>query len=221
MDSVAILIPLLRRPHRVAPVLESATAGTPEAHQVLFICSPNDLESIREVRNCGLEPLIMPKPNYYGDYAMKINAGIRETSDPWVFTGADDLHFWPGWFTSGVNCGGMFGARVVGTTDLCNPRVTRGEHATHFLVHRSYIEELGTIDEPGKFFHEGYWHECVDDEAVATAIHREEFVVSSDSVVEHLHPMAGKAPMDALYRQQGQRIVFGRRILRQRQHLWK
>lgn len=220
MDGTAILIPLLGRPHRVAPVLESITAGTPEPHRVVFIVSPDDRDVMAAVFETGLEPLIMKSRLTRGDYAAKIHYGIANTTEPLIFTGADDLNFHPGWLTAAYNCGEMHGARVIGTNDLCNARVMRGEHGTHFLVHRSYIDEMGTIDEPGLLFHPGYWHEYVDDELVATAKLRGEYVTSLDAVVEHLHPMAGKAPMDSLYAQQTVRMFQGRDLFRRRSHLW-
>jgi hypothetical protein len=47
--------------------------------------------------------------------------------------------------------------------------VIRGEHSTHPIIVRSYIEGQGAIDEPGKALHEGYWHNFVDDELIGTA----------------------------------------------------
>jgi hypothetical protein len=60
----------------------------------------------------------------------------------------------------------------------------------------------------------------VDDELVATAKHRGAYVHAHGSIVEHLHPMAGKAPMDELYERQRSRMRFGRRLFRLREPLW-
>jgi hypothetical protein len=103
---------------------------------------------------------------------------------------------------------------VVGTQDLCNGRTLRGEHATHFLVRRSYMLERGTVDERGKIFHEGYPHEYVDDELVGTARARGAWAFAEASIVEHLHPSVGKAPLDPLYEQQRARMRRGQRLRR-------
>jgi hypothetical protein len=109
---------------------------------------------------------------------------------------------------------------VVGTNDLGNARVMAGEHSTHSLVRRSYIDEQGTIDEQGKVLCEAYWHEYVDDEFVKTSMARHAWAFAEDSHVEHLHPGWGKAPMDALYEMQRMRMKHGRRVFWRREQMW-
>lgn len=215
MDLV-VIIPMLGRAHRVVPLLESIHATC--TARVLFAVTPDD-EAVHAAIDAAGEQRITVRRRPAGDYQRKINQGITATSEPYVFTGADDLCFHDGWFEAAVaRMTGRVG--VVGTNDLCNKRVTSGQHATHMLVSREYIEKHGTIDEPGKFFHEGYVHEMCDDEAVATAKKRRAWAFAGDSHVEHLHPMVGKAPMDDLYAGQGRRIQQGRLVFIQRRHLW-
>jgi len=209
---LVILIPVLGRPNRVLPVLESIRAATPDA-RVLFIASPRDHAEHAAIREVGAEMLKVD-----GNYAVKINEGIRATLEPFILTGADDLHFHPGWLEAAAALMSDT-VGVVGTNDLCSRRVLAGTHSTHSLVARWYCD-LGTIDEPGKLLHEGYPHEFVDDELIATAKHRGAYAHAHDSLVEHLHPDAGKAPMDDLYAARRPRMRLGRRIYRQREHLW-
>lgn len=210
---VVVLIPVLRRPHRVQPVLDSVMASTDRA-RVLFIATRGDEAEIQAAQDAGAELLLVNQM----EYAPKINQGVRETSEPLVFLGADDLHFHPGWLEAAE---ALLSDTVglVGTQDQCNGRVIRGEHATHMLLARWYCE-LGTIDEPGKVLHEGYLHEWVDDECVATARHRGAWAFADDSIVEHLHPDVLKAPVDALYADRRRRMWYGRRIFDRRKHLW-
>ena len=49
---------------------------------------------------------------------------------------------------------------------------------------------------------------------------RNAYAFAPDSVVEHLHPQVGKAPMDDLYAAQQTRMRAGYRIYRRRRHLW-
>lgn len=212
MGAVALLIPVLRRPHRVAPLLASIRASTPEA-RTLFIADPFDEPQIQAVKAAGADLLIVE-----GNYATKINAAVAATDERLLFLGADDLDFKPGWLTQ-ANRYIRRGAGVVGTNDLGSPRVKRGEHSTHSLVTRRYAER-GTIDEPGKLLHEGYPHEFVDDEFVETAKFRGAWAFAHDAHVEHLHPSWGKAPMDDLYRAQKKRMRVGRTIYQERRHLW-
>jgi hypothetical protein len=218
MSRLAILVPMLGRPDRVRPLLDSIRATAPTA-RVLFITTPTDSDVIDAIDAAGEERIdidYLPA----GDYARKINAGYRHTTEPLLFTGAIDLKFHPGWFEA---CERRLGPPigVVGTNDLTNKRTMTGRHSTHSLVTRDYADRCGTIDRAGEILHEGYPHEFVDDELVATARHRRAWAHAADAFVEHLHPMAGKAPMDALYAQQPARMEAGRAVFRRRQRLWR
>jgi glycosyltransferase involved in cell wall biosynthesis len=212
-DGLVILVPVLRRPHRVRPLLRSIRRTTPRPYRVLFIADPGDEAEQDAVRDAGGELLIVA-----GNYARKINAGIDASCERLILTGADDVQFHRGWLEAAVaHLRGT--VMVVGTNDLCNPLTMRGEHATHFLVDRRYVKQ-GTIDEPGKLMHEGYPHEYVDNELVATAKARGVWAWAQDSIVEHLHPNVGKAPIDDLYAASRQRMRAGRAIFNSRRHLW-
>jgi glycosyltransferase involved in cell wall biosynthesis len=200
-------------------LLESIEAATTLPHRVLFIASPSDDAEQDAIRATGADLLVLNKEPRSGDYARKINAGYRATTEPLLFLAADDLHFHADWFERAA--ARVAGAvQVVGTNDLGNRRVIAGEHSTHTLVTRRYADDFGTIDEPGSVLHEGYPHEFVDDELVGTAKHRGVWDHAGDSIVEHLHPHWGKAPSDELYEAEPERMVIGRRIFRERRHLW-
>lgn len=213
---LVVLVPMLGRAHRVVPLLESIRA-TCEA-RVLFLVSPGDVTVHAAVDRAGCERLTVAKlPS--GDYARKINAGYRHTTEELLFLAADDLLFHSGWFEAALAHLGP-GIGVVGTNDLGSPRVMRGEHATHSLVTRSYVDQFGTVDEPGLVLHEGYPHEYVDDELVGTAKHRGAWAFAVESHVEHLHPNWGKARSDALYAQQRSRMRAGAALYQQRRRMW-
>lgn len=227
---LVILVPVLDRPHRVAPLMRSIARATPRAH-VFFIPSPNEepeLEALHAALAVGYGPR-MSWMEYDGNYAAKINMAVAATDEPWIFLGADDLEFHPGWFEVCMNAAfahwegslivGMPPPVVVGTNDLGNARVCVGEHSTHSLALRSYVQ-MGTIDQPGVLLHEEYPHEFVDDEFVETAKARGAYVHAHDAHVEHLHPSWGKALTDWIYDQQRIRMRVGRRIYRSRRPLW-
>lgn len=153
-----------------------------------------------------------------GNYARKINLAVQQTDEELVFLGADDLHFHPGWLDK-AKAELRPPVGVVGTNDLCNKRTATGDLATHSLVTREYAAR-GTIDDPTKLLHEGYPHEYVDQEFTETAKARGAFAHAPESIVEHLHPQAGKAPMDELYAGQKPRMKQGYRVYRARRHLW-
>lgn len=209
---------MLHRAHRVAPLIESIEGATSCAHRILFVATEGDAAVIDAVNACGAECEVIP-PNPVGDYAIKINHGYRVTDEPYLFLGADDLEFHPGWFEAAVCHFEDPAVGVVGTLDMANSRVTKGRHATHSLVARSYVDAHGTIDGPG-VLHEGYIHEFVDDEFIQTAMMRNAFRFEPESVVEHLHPMVGKAPMDELYAASRHRMRIDRGRYARRRRLW-
>lgn len=133
-------------------------------------------------------------------FAQRMNAGYQATDEPWVFVVGDDVVFRPGWLDHAQSIAGdRF--HVIGTNDLGNPRVTAGEHATHMLIRRSYIDDTGASwDGPKNVCHEGYRHWYVDDEIVTAAKQRGVWAMALGSVVEHLHPAWGKAQTDDVYR---------------------
>lgn len=215
---IVICIPVLRRPHRVEPLIESIEAATPEPHRTLFIVSPGDDGEIGAIKDADAEWIATPEPYPSGDYARKINLAYRASWEPLLFLGADDLHFHPGWFekayeklTEGIG--------VVGTNDLGNRR-TCHDHSTHSLVTRDYADKYGTIDERHKVLYEGYPHEYVDDELCQTAQFRGAYAHASECIVEHMHPHWGKAESDELYAQEPTRMIVGRRLFNERRHLW-
>lgn len=132
-------------------------------------------------------------------FAQRINAGYAATEEPWVFVVGDDVVFRPGWLDHAQSAGGDK-HHVIGTNDLGNPRVTSGEHATHMLIRRSYIDEVGASwDGPKNVCHEGYRHWYVDDEIVTAAKQRGVWAMALGSIVEHMHPAWGKAEGDDVY----------------------
>lgn len=215
--AVAILIPVLGRPQRVVPTIESVAAATPEAHRLLFLVSDTDEATIAALAAAGADHLVVAAGR--GSWACKINDGYRATTEPWIFTGADDLAFHPGWFTRALAWADDR-TGMIGTNDIANPRVMTGAHSTHSLFRRSYVDELGTIDGSGLVMHEGYAHQYADDEAVATAKARGVYAHAFDSIVEHLHPMVGKAADDDTYRLGRDGTQAGKRLFLQRRRLW-
>jgi glycosyltransferase involved in cell wall biosynthesis len=220
VTAVAVLIPVLNRPHRVEAVLTSVRSSERDVMlQPLFLVNADDHDELFSLRSAEAPYWIVDSERRRGDFARKTNVGVSHTTAEWVFAGADDLLFHPGWADEAIRVADESGKRFVATNDLGNGVVIKGEHATHPLVHRSYIEECGTIDEDGKLYHEGYDHQYVDNEATETAKCRDEFVAASRSCVEHLHYLWRKGENDDVYRlgqSQGrsdQAIFLGRRIL--------
>lgn len=217
---VLILVPVLKRPHRVVPLLDSIERSTPMPWDVLFIPDPDDdgeIEAIEQATQAFGERRV----DYScceGGWATKLNHALRTDVAPRYFLGADDLEFQPGWLEAAdALLSDTIG--VVGTNDLCNPRVMSGEHATHFLV-ADWYARLGTADDPSVLLHEGYHHNFVDNEFIGTARHRNAYAFAEASHVKHLHPMNGTAENDEVYVKGQAGWTHDKRLARERQHLW-
>jgi hypothetical protein len=221
--TVTALVPVLTRPHRVAPLVESFRLSVASEENVeaslLFLLSPGDVSEIAAVEESGAWHMIVPWHPGPGDYARKINFGVRATTSDWMFTGADDLVFHGGWLRACINAHIKTGALVIGTNDMMNPAVMRGQAATHSLVHRSYLDRA-VIDAPGDLLCELYSHNCVDSELIETARHNSVFVPALDAHVEHLHPTWRRAPDDAVYRKGRAQHGTDRRLFSSRRKLW-
>jgi glycosyltransferase involved in cell wall biosynthesis len=214
---IDILIPVLGRPQNAAKVAESLKV-TSTPYQLVFICSPRDTAEIAACRKVA-DVLVVDWNPGKADFAKKINTGFRETDSEWVFQGADDVIFHPGWDLHALKVAGSK-YRVIGTDDLHNPSVKRGLHSTHTLFARSYIEERpATVDESDPVFFEGYDHQYVDMEFVEVAKRRNEWAFAKRAVVEHFHPHWGNAERDATYIKAMRSTMRDRRLYMERMGL--
>lgn len=210
--SVAILVPVLNRPHRIEPLIRNIEEATPEPHKVYFAAS--DQETVDELDRLGA--------HYTRDdgdtYPNRMNAMFAATTEPYVFLAADDYLFHAGWLTEAMDvmhqhpdsCG------VTVVTDLYNGA------GTAFLVARSYVQQFGAVmDEPGHISASAYAHAFCDDELRETAKAHGRFLKAERSIVEHLHYGNGKAPHDSTYALGEASMGPGLTLFHSRAHLWQ
>lgn len=218
------LIPTFGRPDRLAPLAANILEATVNPVTVWFIVEQDDDGSVAEgerlMARSGFSNVMCLWNEGPRSYAGAINTAHRHTDAPWLFTGADDLRFWPGWDKAAFEHDD--GRRVIGTQDLLNPYVQAMTHATHYLVRRDYLDEVGgVIDKgPGSFQNEGYAHQYVDTEFVDTARHRGEFRPCLTSIVEHRHWSVGGMEPDATSAKAYRDEATDRDLYLSRCHLW-
>lgn len=198
-ERVDVIVPVLHRPQNVRPLLETLRASTGLA-EAWFVCDRDDKVEQQTVRDNGGHVIRCD-----GSFAEKVNHAYAELAKgreaaPWVFLTGDDVLFQPSWLDHALYVAHEYGGQVVGTNDLGNPRVTAGDHATHMLISRRYVDEVGaTFDaEPGKVCGP-YRHWFVDDELVLAAKQRGVWQMALGSIVEHMHPLWGKGQGDDVY----------------------
>ena len=195
--SISVLVPTLGRAGRLPTVLANIRQNTAVPFEVLFVVEAADMPSCRAVAEMGAGWVVNDGP---ASYAGAINAGYQYAQGRFIFTGADDLWFHPGWDTAAL-ARMRDTIRVVGTNDLVNDTVVQGVAATHYLIDRRYIDEVGGVpgEPPGTVLFEGYDHNYTDAEFIDVARYRGVFAACLASVVEHLHPVVGKASWDPTY----------------------
>lgn len=194
-ERVDVIVPVLHRPQNVAPFMETLRASTGLA-TAWFVCDRDDRGEQVEVLAHGGRVLKCD-----GTFAEKVNYayGKVENPAPWIFIVGDDVLFQPAWLDHALYVAGEYRGQVIGTNDLGNQRVLSGDHATHLLISREYVDRVGASwDGPGVVCHE-YGHCFVDDEIVTAAKLRGVWQMALGSVVEHMHPFWNKGLPDPVY----------------------
>jgi GT2 family glycosyltransferase len=205
-EPTAVVVPVLGRPEHAQPFMQSLRASTGLA-TAYAVCETAELEVAEAWRNAGATILWDDDEYVDGEghrahtFAEKVNLAYRQTTEPWLLLVGSDVRFHPAWLDHAQHVGNVLEASVVGTNDVANERVMAGEHSPHPMIRRSYIDEVGASwDGPKNVCHEGYRHNFVDDEIVRAAKQRGVWQPALGSVVEHLHPIFGKAEDDEVYR---------------------
>jgi hypothetical protein len=196
VKSTAVIVPVLGRPHHAAPFMESLRASTGDV-KVYAITSPYEPGDRGAWQAAGAD---FVGSGLRHTFAEKVNLGYLLSREPWLFIAGSDVVFHDGWLKQAQAVAFATGANVIGTNDLGNKLVMNGEHGTHLLIRRSYVDMVGASwDGPGVVCHEGYRHWYVDDEIVTAAKDRKVWASAHLSIVEHMHPMFLKAPHDDVY----------------------
>jgi glycosyltransferase involved in cell wall biosynthesis len=211
---IAVLIPTLNRPHRIAEVVKNLKETAPQA-KPYFIIEEHDTATAEAIAATDAVKIVNKR---VASYAGAINTAIKETKEPYLLIGGDDVVFHEGWLEPLLELAKDFG--FVGTNDLHNPDVLNSTHATHYLITRKYAEQ-GSIDEPDNFLYEGYIHNYTDTEAVATAAFRNQWTPCLESKIEHLHWVWGLGQQDATYEKGTRTEHLDRATFQNRAHLWR
>lgn len=219
MLELTTLVPIRSRYENIDRLVQSWRDTTPG--ELVFILGPE--EDSAQVHDALMGYLdsddnihVITAP---GDtYPIKMNYGAASTASSWIFLGADDITFHPGWWEATQEARDA-GYQVIGTNDLGNPRVLAGRHSTHTLVSRAYVER-GTVDVPGDVVHRGYYHWFVDDELISTAKARGVWTPCLAAIVEHHHPVWGKAEVDKIYALGDEHKEEDKELFNNRRSLW-
>lgn len=223
--NIDIFIPTFRRSYKLLDYIGHVREVTPLARHIVCIVERDDMDSYHIARGAGAIVVINHRsPSYAGS----INSAWECLQPDMFFCGADDLRFNPGWLeealanvTTADHPFHQDTPVVIGTNDIHNQEVARGEHATHYLVSKGYIEHFGgVIDKSAPVLYEGYDHNWTDREFIGTAKLHGSFLPCLTSVVEHLHFTFGLSQMDDTYQKTRRAVDQDQQLYEQRRPLW-
>lgn len=194
---IAIIVPVMRRPQNVQPMMSSLVeSGCADMCEMYFVADADDEVELAELDRLGANVIVNRAE--LQTFAVKCNLGYRETDEPWMLLVGDDVQFHADWVDHAF--ADDDGSSLISTNDLYNRNVMRGMHATHPLIRRRWADRRGASwDGAGTVCHNGYRHWYVDNEWTAVAQMNGQFRYAPAAVIEHLHPLAGKAESDDVY----------------------
>ncbi len=193
---IAILIPTFQRPHKLRSLIDNIHTTTKTPHSIYFILESEDKISIETVKALNERYIINVAPH---TYVQAINYGYRQTIEPYILCGADDIEFTPNWSELMLEKFKDPKIGFVGAKD--DWAITKsGKHASHFMVSRKYIQEQsGVQDEANVIYSSQYFHYNCDIETEQVAMKRDTFIMS-DAFIPHHHPFVDKRiSSDATY----------------------
>lgn len=197
---IAVIVPVIERPHAAAPFMESwreTTTGHSRVWPVLNQYGDWDtyeawVKAMSKAKALEYPPIVHSKTTY----AHKVNHAYWATDEPWLLLVGDDVRFHEGWEEAALAAMGHGG--VISTND--GHRDDLEFLAVHPIFQRTYLDTLGaTVDGPGTLAHEGYHHAYVDQEWSYVARRRGMLHYAPDCLIEHLHPLWGKGETDHIY----------------------
>lgn len=211
-----IFIPTLRT-DRISKIVNNILETTNEIYHIYFILEKADFERLKSSQTQDYTFLLNKRSQ---SYAGAINSAFEQTLGSYFFTGADDIVFQKGWLINALALMSDI-ISVVGTNDQFNREVLSGTHATHYLVKREYIEEIGgTIDNSFPVLYE-YKHNYCDTEFIETAKKRGVFKPCLSSIVRHNHWTKGRSKFDEVYKKSHLTKDEDKLTYENRSYLWK
>lgn len=191
MRDLVIIIPVLGRPHSVAPLWETWQATTDSAHMVMAV--DEDDPTLEDYRAATASTNIELRVGPSEWTAPKLNSVVREYQGRYRyigFWGDDNRPRTPGWDTTFTTELSRLGTGLVYANDLL-----QGENLPCSVAMTSDIPHtLGYMAFPGAL------HLCIDVAWKAWGQGLDRLTYLPDVVVEHLHAANGKAPVDDTYR---------------------
>jgi len=182
VSSVAVIVPVMRRPHCVRPLIRSYK-DSDAVGDLYFIVDCNDKAERQAIAQEGGTEIV--NHGELQTFARKCNIGYERTHEPWLLFIGDDVYFHKGWQQEALKNSSKAN---ISTNDMLTEEVQSGSHCVHPIVKRSFIDQVGlSFDGPGTVCHEGYNHMFVDNEWTHIAKREQQFRYEPNAIIEHMH----------------------------------
>jgi len=194
---VSVIIPSAR-PDKLVECVEQLIKATPQGVEIITVT--DDPQEIPGTINYAKR----------GNPVELWNYGASKASGDYFVLGADDLWFNDGWLEASVRGFDELGGHgLVGFNDL-SPMA--GKMATHYMISKGYA----CADWGGVMVIPAYKAQFIDNEATVRAVRDGRFYYAEDAIVEHRHPIWGKAEKDEIYERGDARYAYGERVFNER-----
>jgi len=191
--SVSIIIPTRQRLDRLLHTITSLRDAGATGLTELVIVVDNDPEIYDYLKAKHLADILIYNTERLEAVA-SWNTGAAMANGDYLFTGADDIIFKPGWLDRALEAMQSRNYGVVAINDMHNGP---DGPATHVLINRQFSRDhLG-----GVLWCPHYVHYFIDTEVKIRAATIGRFHWCKEAIVEHQHPAAGKAKNDSLYQE--------------------
>lgn len=207
---ISVLLPSRGRPHNVRRVVESARATASGEVEFVIYLDDDDTPSHDAARDLEVEVIVGPRVLLSETWN---RCWERARFDVAMHCGDDIVFRTPGWDARVLDAFNAVPDRIAlvwgrdGFQDL--------NMSTHGFLHRRWVETVGYFVPPyfASDYNDAWLYE------VAGALGRRVFL--PDVLTEHMHPVAGKAPMDQTHHERLQRHAREDcdRIWRETEHL--
>jgi glycosyltransferase involved in cell wall biosynthesis len=208
---VAILTPTYGRPHKIQSYIDNIRSVTNmDLAEIVFIVEDDDLEVKKLCQESGEKTFINTRARSFGG---AMNTAVRLLDNQYFFGSSDDFFFHPNWLEPLLELTEKYGFIK------CNDLGRTDNLATCYLINRSYLTRC-VPDSPEDIVCEKYLHNFTDTELTAVAIANGEYYYCQESIVEHMHPVWGKAEYDATYGLQNGTWQYDENIFYERSSFW-
>lgn len=212
MEMIDVIIPTYKRSEKLPNLIKSFKKNSSQA-RLLFVINIQDEDTRNKLERLGAEFITCN-----GEYVECINFAVKETDNPFIFCGADDILFTKNWDKKLLKV--MEDEKIMVTGGLDDWIISKsGVHISHPLVRRSYLGQSYWNATTDDLYCPEYIHYQCDIELEQLAHTKGVLEVCTTCEIPHHHYVNGKSQDDHTYtRSRNNNIVKDTKTYEKRKH---